>query len=201
MEHIWDSISTTLELSSELSQKWLTKLREQYSEPHRHYHNEHELIGRKVPLLAGSNVCLKLAVLFQYYYFEADKDCMARNCEAVTEFFNEINLENKNLEANVKRLLGDLQSEAGDLCEADVQFFQDLDLLVLGTPPDEYKLYTQQLRLEYQSEDISSYDKTRLKLLQTLYRIPCIYLTKKFSEYENVARENIEHEIKELEAE
>ncbi|XP_058125147.1 uncharacterized protein LOC131282447 [Anopheles ziemanni] len=198
MELIWDNISTTLELSSELSQKWLTKLRAQYSESHRHYHNEHELIGRKVPLLAGSNVCLQLAVLFQYYYFEADKDCMARNCEAVSEFFNEINLGNKTLEANVKRLLGDLQSEAGDLCEEDVKFFQDLDLLVLGTPPDEYKQYTQQLRLEYQSEDIGSYDKTRLKLLQTLCRIPCIYLTKNLSEYENLARENIVQEIKEL---
>uniref|UniRef100_A0AAG5DC75 Uncharacterized protein n=1 Tax=Anopheles atroparvus TaxID=41427 RepID=A0AAG5DC75_ANOAO len=201
MEDLWDNISTALELSPELSKRWLAKLRVQYSESHRHYHNEHELLRRKVSLLTGASVALQLAALFQYYYFEADKDCMNQNCEAVSEFFSDMTLSNKMLEANVKRLLGDLQSDGGDLSESDVHFFQDLDLLVLGTPPEEYKKYTQQLRNECPSEDIRSYDKTRLKLLLTLSRIPCIYLTKEFSEqYESLARTNIEQEIKELQA-
>ncbi|XP_053677093.1 uncharacterized protein LOC128727231 [Anopheles nili] len=199
METIWENICTALEVSPELSEKWLAKLHAQYTEPHRHYHSESELIRRKVPHLLGASVCLQLATLFQYFHFEAEKDCMPRNCEVVTEFFTENKHLSKSLENNVKRLLGDPQADASELTEDDVQFFQDLDLLVLGTPPDEYKQYTEQLRAECTPEDVSSYDKMRLKLLQTLSRIPTIYLTKEFNErFEDVARANIEQEIKDL---
>ncbi|XP_050073101.1 uncharacterized protein LOC126561197 [Anopheles maculipalpis] len=201
MENIWENISTALELSPEISDRWLVKLRTQYAQSHRHYHTESELIRRKVPHLTAASICLQLATLFQYYHFEADKDCVARNCETVSEFFADAQLDNKTLETNVKRLLGDVQMEAGDLSEHDVQYFQDLDLLVLGTPPDDYKQYTQQLRNECPAEDVSSYDKMRLKLLQTLCRIPSIYMTKEFSErFESAARANIEQEIKDLQS-
>ncbi|XP_049293826.1 uncharacterized protein LOC125769254 [Anopheles funestus] len=201
MENIWENISTALELSPETSDRWLSKLRTQYAQSHRHYHTESELIRRKVPHLIGASICLQLATLFQYYHFEADKDCVARNCEAVCEFFAVVQLENKTLEANVKRLLGDVQTETGDLLESDVQYFQDLDLLVLGTSPEDYKQYTQQLRNECPVEDVNSYDKMRLKLLQTLNRIPSIYTTKEFCDrYETIARANIEQEIKDLQS-
>ncbi|XP_052898359.1 uncharacterized protein LOC128305098 [Anopheles moucheti] len=89
--------------------------------------------------------------------------------------------------------------QAGDLSESDVQYFQDLDLLVLGTSSEDYKQYTEQLRNECPVEDVNSYDKMRLKLLQTLSRIPSIYMTKDFSDrFESIARANIELEIKDL---
>uniref|UniRef100_A0A182MM00 Uncharacterized protein n=1 Tax=Anopheles culicifacies TaxID=139723 RepID=A0A182MM00_9DIPT len=199
METIWENISTALELSPDTSDRWLTKLRTQYAQSHRHYHTESELIRRKVPHLTSASICLQLAALFQYYHFEADKDCVARNCEAVGEFFTDAQLDNKILEVNVKRLLGDVQMETGDLSESDIQYFQDLDLLVLGTPPEEYKQYTQQLRNECPAEEVNSYDKMRLKLLQTLNSIPSIYTTKEFSDrFERIARANIEQEIKDL---
>nr|XP_049467174.1 uncharacterized protein LOC120961484 [Anopheles coluzzii] len=189
MESIWENISTALELAPDTADRWLAKLRAQYAQSHRHYHTESELIRRKVPHLTGASVCIQLAALFQYYHFEADKDCVARNCET------------KTLEANVKRLLGDLQMEAGDLSEDDVQYFQDLDLLVLGIPAEEYKQYTQQLRNECPEKDVSSYDKMRLKLLQALSRIPSIYMTAQFSErFESAAQTNIEQEIKDLQS-
>ncbi|XP_040170566.1 uncharacterized protein LOC120904536 isoform X2 [Anopheles arabiensis] len=201
MESIWENISTALELAPDTADRWLAKLRAQYAQSHRHYHTESELIRRKVPHLKGASVCIQLAALFQYYHFEADKDCVARNCETVGEFFADAQIENKTLEANVKRLLGDLQMEAGDLSENDVQYFQDLDLLVLGIPAEEYKQYTQQLRNECPAEDVSSYDKMRLKLLQALSRIPSIYMTAQFSErFESAARTNIEQEIKDLQS-
>ncbi|XP_052861353.1 uncharacterized protein LOC128268336 [Anopheles cruzii] len=199
MESIWENISTALELSPEVSSKWLRKLRTQYSEGHRHYHNESELIRRKVTHLTGASVCLQLATLFQYYHFEADKDCVTQNCAAVDEFFVDAQLDNKDLEADVKRLLGDMKADAHDLPEEDVQFFQDLDLLVLGIPAEEYQKYTELLRNECQVAGTSSYDRMRLKLLQTLSRIPCIYSTKEFSErFETLARRNIEQEIADL---
>ncbi|XP_053664108.1 uncharacterized protein LOC128713275 [Anopheles marshallii] len=199
MENIWENISTALELSQETSDRWLTKLRTQYAQSHRHYHTESELVRRKVPHLTGASICLQLAALFQYYHFEADKDCVARNCEAVNEFFTDAQLENKTLEANVKRLLGDLQMETGNLSERDVQYFQDLDLLVLGTSSEDYKQYIEQLRNECPAADVNTYDKMRLKLLQTMGRIPSIYMTKEFSDrFESIARANIEQEIKDL---
>lgn len=94
MDSLWENISTALELSPEVSEKWLAKLRSQYSETNRRYHTESELIRRKIPHLTGASVCLQLAALFQYYHFDADKDCMSKNCAAVEEFFTDANLDN-----------------------------------------------------------------------------------------------------------
>lgn len=94
MESIWENISTALELAPDTADRWLAKLRAQYAQSHRHYHTESELIRRKVPHLTGASVCIQLAALFQYYHFEADKDCVARNCETVGEFFADAQIEN-----------------------------------------------------------------------------------------------------------
>ncbi|XP_053687306.1 uncharacterized protein LOC128736836 [Sabethes cyaneus] len=177
MESIWQNITTALEIPSEVADKWLAKLKQQYnSQSNRHYHNEEQMIHRKAKHLAGASICVQLACLFQYYHFDAGKDCVEENCGALKEFFAEAKLENKSLENNTLRLLGDVAVESSDLPEEDVLFFQDLDLLILG-----------RLTIVFQ-------------ILQTLNRIPSIYASKELGDkYEQTARTNIGNEIKELE--
>nr|XP_029726356.1 uncharacterized protein LOC109408660 [Aedes albopictus] len=200
MEPIWQNITTALEIPPEVADKWLAKLKQQYAQPNRHYHNEKQMLRRKVEHLSGASVCLQLAVLFQYYDFDAGKDCVKENCTALKEFLAEARIENKALENNVLRLLGDVSVESSDLPDDDVSYFQDLDLLILGYPTDDYKVYTELLRKEYSTMEASSYNKMRLKILQTFNRIPFIYATTEFGEkFEKTARDNIGTEIKELE--
>ncbi|XP_062553076.1 uncharacterized protein LOC134218183 [Armigeres subalbatus] len=199
MEPIWQNITTALEIPPDVADKWLAKLKQQYAQPNRHYHNEEQMIRRKVEHLSGASLCLQLALLFQYYHFDAGKDCVKENCDALKEFLVEAKLENKALENNVLRLLGDVSVESSDLPDEDVSYFQDLDLSILGYSAEDYKLYTEQLRKEYSSMETSSYNKMRLKILQTFNCIPFIYATTEFGDkFEKTARDNIETEIKEL---
>ncbi|XP_055608684.1 uncharacterized protein LOC129755973 [Uranotaenia lowii] len=199
MDPIWQNITTALEVEQSVADKWLSKLKDQYTQSGRRYHNEEQMLGKKAEHLSGASVCLQLAALFQYYHFEAGKDCSKKNCDALKEFLAESNVDNKALINNVLKLLGDETVDSADISEDDVLFFQDLDLLILGYPSDEYKNYTKCLREEYNSLDSDAYNKMRLKILQTFNRIPFIYATKDFNDkFEKAARTNIEIEIKEL---
>lgn len=154
MDPIWQNIVTALEVPSDVADKWLTKLKAQYSQPNRYYHNEEQMISKKAEHLSGASVCLQLASLFQYYHFDAGKDCVKENCNALQELFADAKLDNvsrklgkqrksnsvstitnslqKALLHNVLRLLGDVGIECSDLSEEDLLYFQDLDLLILG---------------------------------------------------------------------
>lgn len=94
MESVWQNITTALEIPPEVADKWLAKLRQQYAQPNRHYHNEKQMLRRKVEHLSGASVCLQLALLFQYYNFDAGKDCVRENCEALKEFLAEAKIDN-----------------------------------------------------------------------------------------------------------
>lgn len=94
MDPIWQNITTALEVPSEVADKWLAKLKQQYSQPSRHYHNEEQMLRRKAVHLSGSSVCLQLALLFQYYNFDAGKDCVQENCDALKEFLAEAKVDN-----------------------------------------------------------------------------------------------------------
>ncbi|XP_058463243.1 uncharacterized protein LOC131437730 [Malaya genurostris] len=200
MDPIWQNITTALEVPPEVADKWLAKLKGQYSLPGRHYHSESQMIHRKAEYLSGASVCIQLASLFQYYHFDPEKDCVSENCDVLKEFLIDAKLDNKPLENNILQLLGDVNVDSFDLPEDELLYFQDLDLLMLGYSPENYKQYTVQLRQEYSTMDEQSYNKMRLKILRSFNRIPFIYASKEFSEkYESTARANIESEIKELE--
>lgn len=71
--------------------------------------------------------------------------------------------------------------------------------VIHSAAPDEYKHYTQLLRHEYANLDDETYKMMRVKVLETLLLIPCIYATPEYREkYEELARTNIRNEISEL---
>lgn len=66
-------------------------------------------------------------------------------------------------------------------------------------PPEEYQHYTTLLRSEYANLDDANYKAMRIKVLETLLLIPCIYATDEYrNKYEELARANIRNEIREL---
>lgn len=156
MDSVWQNIVTALEVDPAVADQWLAKLKQQYGQPGRHYHNEQQMLAKKLEHLAGASVCLQLATLFQYFHFDAGRDCAAENCDALKEFLASASVDNvrkggalyretidkalfsfcvlfqKALINNVLRLLGDATVESSDLPDDDVAFFQDLDLLILG---------------------------------------------------------------------
>lgn len=95
--------------------------------------------------------------------------------------------------------MGDESVEQIDDFLSDWEYFQDLDLSILGSSPEEYKRYTELLRQEYNTMNIEMYKSMRSKVLQTFLTIPRIYSTREFcDQFEVCARNNIKNEIVEL---
>lgn len=88
-------------------------------------------------------------------------------------------------------------SEA-EIPENVFNYFQDLDLAVLGASDGEYSKYRELLRREFPDMDDDSYNKMRVNVLQPLLLIPTIYSSEAFAHLEATARSNIGKEIAEL---
>lgn len=87
-----------------------------------------------------------------------------------------------------------------DLSEqGDTNYFTDADLAILGANAVDYKNYTQAIRKEYRMYPNFLYKPGRKKVLAHFLEMPTIYKTEYFRErYEEVARENLRWELREL---
>lgn len=200
MDKIWLSTCNKLNVSDDIATRWLSKLQSKMStETTRFYHNWNELLERKAKFLSDINQYVIIAVYFQYYEFDVKRNCVEKNCETFLEFCKDAHIEDDKFITRILYLLGDGSVEGNEQYEEDMKTLQDLDLIILGFPSEEYKNYTKLLRKEFFHLDDTNYKQMRLKLLQTFLTIPTIYSTQKFQEsYENIARTNIKNEIEEL---
>lgn len=203
MEEIWMNACRKVEISDDIAHTWYEKIRlKMVQGSGRLYHNWDELLLRKKDYLgeiSSTSSTLVFAVFFQYFEFDGKRNCVEKNCQAFDEFCVDAGLKDENTIRFVKKLLGDESIDAMPGYDEQCNLLQDLDLLVLGSSPEEYKRYRQLLREEYSYLDDSSYTKMRLKVLETFLMIPTIFSTNDFkSKFEDVARKNIVNEIEEL---
>ena len=74
----------------------------------------------------------------------------------------------------------------------DAQLIVDIDLTILGYPPEIYNVYEKNIRKEYSWVSAEDYKIGRTKVLQSFLNRPSIYNTSSFKRiYERQARENI----------
>jgi predicted metal-dependent HD superfamily phosphohydrolase len=80
--------------------------------------------------------------------------------------------------------------------DPDINYFTDADLSILGTSPEAYKTYTQQIRKEYAIYPDVLYKPGRKKVLEHFLEMERIFKTNHFFElYETQARENLQEEL------
>ena len=81
----------------------------------------------------------------------------------------------------------------------DTNYLLDMDLVILGKAPEDYELYTQNVRKEYNMYPDILYRPGRRKVLKNFLSRDRIFKTEEFIViYENQARENLEEELKAL---
>jgi predicted metal-dependent HD superfamily phosphohydrolase len=74
----------------------------------------------------------------------------------------------------------------------DAQVLVDVDLWILGSPPQRFEEYERQVRQEYAWVPLAEYRRGRAELLGNLLKRPTIYHTPRFIErYEAQARRNL----------
>ncbi|XP_017108493.2 uncharacterized protein [Drosophila bipectinata] len=204
METIWQKACAHHDVPEQVAKEWYSRIQEHLSakSPSRAYHNWQEMMQRKVTHLASvKNPNIVLAAFFQYYHFDGNRSCAEQNCEVFEEFCNDAVIEDDHAKSLVCNLLG-RKSPDNELTwdhDEEANLLQDVDLVVLAAPPEEYKNYTTLLRSEYANLDDANYKAMRIKVLETLLLIPCIYATDEYRDkYEELARANIRTEISEL---
>ena len=81
----------------------------------------------------------------------------------------------------------------------DCRLMLDIDLGILGTPPDVFESYDQAIRREYHWVPEPDYRKGRATVLASFLNRDAIYRTSAFVEqHEKQARSNLERKINEL---
>ncbi|EDW08486.1 uncharacterized protein LOC6578643 [Drosophila mojavensis] len=203
MEQIWRNICAHYDVPEDVTNAWFARIEQHLSEdsPTRAYHNWQEMMQRKHEHLSDCAPSIALAAFFQYYHFDGNRSCVQQNCEVFEEFCRDAMIEDEQAKSLVCNLLGRKtpDNEVTWSHDEEANLLQDVDLVVLAAPPDEYKHYTQLLRHEYANLDDESYKMMRVKVLETLLLIPSIYATAEYHEkYEELARANIQNEIREL---
>ncbi|OLT27481.1 metal-dependent phosphohydrolase [Nocardiopsis sp. CNR-923] len=100
--------------------------------------------------------------------------------------------------ARLVRMTADHRTEPGD---ANGAVLCDADLSVLASSPDEYLAYTAAVRAEYRRVPDALFRAGRLRILRKLVLAPHLYETEYGrAHWELRARENVEAEIRRLEA-
>jgi predicted metal-dependent HD superfamily phosphohydrolase len=175
------------------------EIEKQYSQRGRHYHTIVHLENLTNELLPVQNHFKEwnitvFAIVYHDIVYKASKN----------------NNEEKSAELAVKRLTSlSVPKESIDRCEKfilatkrhepidkETDLFTDADLSILGSNPDSYKLYTQQVRKEYSIYPDLLYKPGRKKVLLHFLEMKEIYKSEYFRDrYEIGARRNLKWEL------
>jgi predicted metal-dependent HD superfamily phosphohydrolase len=174
-----------------------------YNEPHRHYHTTRHLdemfaLLPSVEPLARHAAEVELALLFH---------------DAVYQPLRSDNEERSAKWATMALLAGGAAHEAaarvGALvmatrhdvrpAEGDEEIVVDLDLAILGAPPERFDEYEHEVRAEFAAVPVLLFRQGRRKILESFLGRPRIYHTPPmYRAREEQARENIERSIGKL---
>ena len=205
----FEALATDLELSNEPARHWTACFQARYCEPQRHYHtivhidamlkclDEHRV-------LISDTRLVKLAIFFHDWIYEPTQgDNELQSIVAFEEFAKNASI-SEPFAARVKQLIErtithTLPYTSDGARDQDMELFLDFDLEVLSRPPDQYRLYTEQIRKEYYRYSDEEYRRGRSNVLKGFLRRDRIYFSDPFFEaLEVAARRNIEAEIERL---
>ncbi len=178
-----------------------TELENHYTEKHRKYHNlEHvaDLLGLAELYrehLSDYDV-LRYAIWFHDIIYKP----RSKNNEKESAAFVEKALDNTSLSPErVKRISSLVSATASHSVvahDADLYWFLDFDLSILGSPAEKYLEYSQQIREEFKVYPGFLYRMGRKKVLRYFLEKPRIYHTEEmYDRLEDDARKNLNKEL------
>jgi len=180
--------------NAQASETW-EDLEKRYSEPHRHYHT----LGHIEKMLAwmdktseGSDV-MEMAIWFHDCIYEPlEKENEAQSVrhfkEQLGSYLGEVAV------ADVERLILATDPRLPRSGRADEDLLIDIDLSILGSPPDEYENYRQAIRKEYAIVPEEDFRLGRKVVLEGLL-LEKLFVTKFFENFQDQAEVNIRKEL------
>lgn len=182
---------TLLALPAALTDGW----RAQLAEPHRRYHDERHIAAMLSHIPAGqaSRELIAAIWLHDVIYDPHAADNEERSAEQARR-----DLAGSGIDAEAVAALI-LATKHHRAATGEERLLVDLDLGVLGVPPDAYERYAADIRAEYAHVPEEAYRMGRAQVLRRFLDRPAIYATAGFARLEERARANLSGEIADLE--
>ncbi len=174
-----------------------------YSEPHRFYHTlKHiEKMWKNISDMVGNSNKFSLLLLATVYH-----DIIYDTTSSTNEEDSFIELENDfgklllghELDELKNLIIGTKNHQLYEPC-FEHELFLDSDLLILGSEKKEYIEYADSIRKEYSWVEETTFQKERIKVLESFLNRKNIYYTFQMQRlHEENARKNLLEEIKSL---
>jgi predicted metal-dependent HD superfamily phosphohydrolase len=130
-------------------------------------------------------------------YNVLNSDNEERSAKLAVARLNELGLPDSKIRKCEQYIIATKSHEASD--DTDMNLFTDADLAILGSQPQQYLQYIEQIRQEYKYFPDIVYKPGRKKVLHHFLNMQTIYKTKEFAaKYEQQARANLSMEIEML---
>lgn len=200
MEDLFLQISNVYSNDRNIIDTWWQRIQTAYAEKHRHYHNLNhiksvidELYSCKDDINDWEATCLA-AFFHDIVYEPLRKDNEERSADVADIYLSNLNMPEKQRNSTRQFIIATKKHEP--LKTADINYFTDADLSVLGWPLPLYENYVRQIREEYKWYPDLIYKPGRRKVLEHFLKMDRIFKTDYFySKYEVRAKENILSEL------
>ncbi|MBF9220886.1 HD domain-containing protein [Hymenobacter ruricola] len=197
----WHALTAPLLPEAARREAVFQKLAAAYEVPDRHYHTLHHIenlltLADAAPLQDA--VVVQLAVWFHDVVYQSLRsDNEAKSAEQALAFLQETNLEparQQRVAFLIERTADHTQPQPPD--DADLLWFLDADLSILGAPEPAYWEYARQVRREYRLVPDLLYRPGRRKVLAKMLAAPVLFRTPAMqAALEARARRNLAAEI------
>lgn len=199
----WQSLMSRLGLAAH--RDTFDSLRAAYSEPHRAYHTAEHLSACLRHLdeaadSAGAPDEIEIALWFHdAVYKTRAQDNERRSARWAVDFLGSAGA-SKDVTGRVERHIIATEHSAVP-SEPDSALLVDIDLAILGSPADVYRVFETNIRREYKWVPGPLFRRKRAEVLSAFVKRPRIYATDRFHDrYEAAARRNLTAAIAELRA-
>ena len=181
----------------------LAELLGRYAEPHRAYHNVEHLKDcfRRFDEVHGL-AQHPAEVLLALWFHDAIYDTRASdNEEESARWARDVVVSSGGPPVAASRIYDLILATRHDTSSlrGDAALVADIDLTILGAPPERFQAYDRQIRQEYAWVPEPDFKEARLHILEGFLARPTIYLTGPFRrKYETQARQNLESAVAEF---
>ena len=206
LQHQWrDLIAPYAPDAARAAEVW-QQLCTLHDEPHRAYHNfshVNALLLMAEDLRERRRLSDATVVAFAIWFHDAvyqprRDDNEARSADLAVSSLDSLNVPAEITE-RVRGLILATKTHSAAGLDNDGQLFLDLDLAILGAPPDTYRAYREAIRAEYSWVPAFFYRRARRKILQGFLDRENLYFTSDIGGLrETQARENIAEELQTL---
>jgi predicted metal-dependent HD superfamily phosphohydrolase len=206
VQRCWQDIAARSGWAEPAATAVLDEIVRAYGEPHRHYHTlDHiaqliELFERHGEGFAERDPVL-LAILFHDVVYDPRRnDNEEASAALAAERLGALGVANALIGVVSRYILATRHGQSVETVEdASLELLLDLDLSILGAPPEQYRAYAEAIRREYGFVPDGLYRPGRRRVLEGFLARERIYRTDRLSAlWEEGARANLAGEIAEL---